>query len=182
MNLKIYIWQFAKDGLVGLLITTLGFGILWITLGSRIGLYFYQGPFIVELFRFYGLMFSFQDSFISPMPSVILIGFISMGIGGRFLENIASRWNLLKLIFTIAVSAWIIGVILFQISYIEYGFDWDVVGITAAGAGAGFLIAGLAGVIFNPTKRFFRLIIGATASTIVASTVGLWIVASQIMQ
>ena len=173
MNPKNSLWQFIKDGLVGIVVVLIPFAIL-------ATLFIFQNG--ADWFVFVTGMFFFPDPVISPMPFVILIGFISMGIGGRFLENITSRWSLLKHILIITIVAWISGVVLFQIAFIKYSMDWDILGLAAAGAGAGFLIAGLAGVIFNPTKRLFRLIIGSIASTVVAYVVGIWIFVSQTMQ
>jgi hypothetical protein len=169
MNPKNSLWQFIKDGLVGVAIGLIPIGIF-------MGIRLFNG-----FFSDVGALFFFPNPIISPMSFVFLIGFISMGIGGRFLENITSRWSWIKPILIIAVIAWTIGILLSQILFIEFDFfDWIVLGITlgitALGAGAGFIIAGLAGVIFNPTKRLFRIIIGAIASTVVSYAVVFWIV------
>ena len=178
MNSKTSLWQFATDGLVGAVAATVGFGILWVSLGSKIGLFSIQGPFITELFHFYVLMFSFQNPFISPMSSVLLIGFISMGMGGRFLESITSRWSWIKPVLIISTISWMIGIVLFAILYNL--IDSGIVAIVSVSAISGFLIASLAGMIFNPAKRFIRLIIGAVASTVVGCGVGFWIYIFQI--
>jgi len=166
MYSKNSLWQFIKDGLIGVVITLIPI-VIWIVIRK------FQVSF-EDMRGYIGFLFFGQG----PMRVVMLIGFISAGIGGRFLENITSRRSWIKPILIIAVIAWIIGVLLSQILFIEFDFfDWYVLGITleitALGAIIGFIIAGLAGVIFNPTKRLFRIIIGAIASTVVAYAVGL---------
>ncbi len=180
MNSRNSLWRFARDGLVGAVVGIIGFGILMSGFGSRVGMFYFQGSILDELFDFFVIMFSFQGAFISPMPSILLIGFISMGVGGRYLENITSRRGRIKPILIISIISWLTGIVLFPILFNDIGWDWNVVGVTSIGAAAGFLIACLAGVLFNPAKRLPGLIIGAIASTVVGSVVGFWIYFFQI--
>jgi len=177
VNPKKSLWQFVKDGLVGIAVTLILSGVLT--------------PIIIKKMYFVGdidwfdsvtdliaEMFFFPHSIISPMPFVILMGFISMGIGGRFLENITSRWSWIKPILIISIVSVLMGIVL--IPTLESEWDWKTVPFMGIVAGIGFLIASLAGVIFNPTKRLFRLIIGSIASMVVAYIVAFTIVIFQV--
>ncbi len=165
MNPKNSLWQFVKDGLIGVVVPLIPFGI-----HTAIIIFIWKGELNGNYF---GEMFFF-GGFTSPMAFVMLIGFISMGISGRFLENITSRWSWIKSILTISIFSMLIGVVLILLRV--GAWDWAIVPYVGTSAVIGFLIAGLAGVIFNPTKRIFRLIIGAVSSTVVGYAFGLIII------
>jgi len=172
VNPKKPLWKFVKDGLVGVAVTLILFGVL-----TPIIMYF-VGNLDYSVTDLVAEMFLFPHSIISPMPFVILMGFISMGIGGQFLENITSRWSWLKPILIISIVSMLMGIVL--IPTLEGEWDWKTVPFMGIVAGIGFLIASLAGVIFNPTKRLFRLIVGSIASMIIAYIVAFTIVLFQV--
>ena len=88
MNPKNSLSQFVKDGLVSLI----PFGILLVI---RIS---YAGGLGVVFF-------------------VMLIGFLSLGIGGRYLDGITTRWSWVKPLLIISGITWITDLILFQIIF-----------------------------------------------------------------
>lgn len=137
-----------------------------------------------ELWVFIGMILFFQYSYISPMPAVILIGFIGTGIGGKLLENVTTRWSWIKPALIISVVSWLIGYVYFTTlgnsapntlwKSTEANIAVAVISICVGG-----LIASIAGILFNPTKRLFRLVIGSVASIVVGYLIGFMIFAAQ---
>jgi hypothetical protein len=174
--------QFVKDGLTGVVFALIPFAVLTIVMIFQ---WWGTAEFAFLLRVFVGQFFFFQYSYISPMPAVILIGFIGTGIGGLFLENIPNRWNWIIPVLIISGVSWVIGDIYFTILIGDSAPNrlWnnatDDAMLAAIAIGAGALVAGVSGVLFNPSKRFFRILIGAVASMVVGYLIGFIVFASQ---
>jgi hypothetical protein len=183
--------QFIKDGLAGIATMISVFVLLF----SPMLLNFYGDPFDLIADLFFFPKHSESGVFVSPMPFVILTAFVSVGIGGKFLEKIGSRKGWLKPVLIISVTSFLIGSGLFTMFYVAQAiiYSWDGLSISdfvftfvnvVSGIGAvmGFIIAGLAGVIINPNKRNYRILIGSIASTLVGCCVGFGILFPQMTQ
>jgi len=188
MNAKNSLWQFVKDGLLVVLVVLIVFVIITL-LGWRmfVGYGVVSGYGVTDFLGFFSFVFlpelSGGGRFLSPMPFVILMAFIGVGIGGRFLETITFRKNWIIPVLIISVTTWLAGLAMIVMLF-GFGWGWnfimDIGGFIGTGAGIGFLIASVLGVIFNPNKRLYKIIIGAIASAISGYGVGLLIIFLQI--
>jgi len=97
MNLKSSLWRFVKDGLVGGGVTLIPFAIWTVGMISQ-----------------WGVPDDFWGSLGFQLFLVGLIGFFSLGIGGRYLDSITTRWSWIKPLLIISIIPWITGVVLFQ--------------------------------------------------------------------
>lgn len=170
--------QFVKDGFMGVA------GVLVISIATLTCLFLINRPDNIEsLFEQIGWLFFFKDSTVSPMPFVMLLGFINLGIGGRFLENIPTRWGWLKPILLISIISWVTGIGMFLIILGDaWGWDWEFIRVLSAFSGVGFFIAGLLGIIFNPAGRLYKFIIGTMAGIGAGYAFGIVLLVTQIMQ
>ncbi|MGC1376128.1 MAG: hypothetical protein WA821_07900 [Anaerolineales bacterium] len=168
MNKNHAFTQFIKDGLVGVAVVCL------IYLLIRLATFLQHTPLsggMLETIDFYF------------MPQFCLIMFISVGVNGRFIENITTRASWGRQILEMAGVSWLIGLfmaistLIIRLAFItpsltSFGFGWLFLG-GGLGGGIGMLmglvIASLAGVVFNPQKRLYRILISATVSLFVAS-------------
>lgn len=191
--------QYFKDGLIGLVATF----IIYVTL-LIVAFSFELYPFTYE--SFWGLIrisFMFPRTlsiangipnwhvFNSPMPLVILTTFLALGSSGRFLESVTSRASWIKPIIIVVVRSYLVGVALWPIFLVVIVRFWigsnDTIDDStilplfygAIGAILGLLIGCLAGFFLNPSKRLFRIAIGAVASICVAYIIGAGILLEQ---
>lgn len=134
--------------------------------------------------------------FISPMPFVLLTVFIGMMVSGLYLERSSTRGSLVKNVLIAVAVSWFIGIIGFGLFFI-FGilfsgagwFNWDTLGVLMGilasgggiGAGIGLVLGATLGVIFNPTRRFPKILIGSIASALMGYGIGFAILLPQIM-
>ena len=163
---------FFKDGLAGFAIEFI------IVLVMLAGLWFTIEPAAVDdishLLRFIEYMFwrsPWETFYFGPMTVVLLTAFVGIGIGGRLLENIKTRKGWIIPILIVSNISWFTA-----FGFIAITWSWGIFGywysldyvmmaaLVGIGACIGFVIATLSGVIFNPSRRLYRLIIGAVAS------------------
>jgi len=184
--------QFVKDGLIGVIV------VLVVVLLELLVLIIYEfsestqgGTYIWE-----DILKMFVRLFYGPMTFGLLTAFIGSGIGGRFLETIPSKGGWIVSIFKLSVFSWlvVVGLSAIYAAYLaitQFIEDPDDVGfaisifallmsffMVPSGIGAiiGLLIGSLAGVIFNPQRRLYRIVIGAISSAFVGAGFGIGIV------
>ena len=177
--------QFVKDGLLGVAVALINPVIL-------IGIFLFQSGLSPDNINIGALVVVLGIL----MLIAVLPTFIGTGIGGRLLENISSRSSWAKpMIILGAVSslAWVIlYAIFFAVVYYIFhetfmmcttggynpayanrifAFSMEsVLVVGVIGWFVGSLIGFLCGVIINPSKRQYRIIIGAVPGTLVGYT------------
>jgi len=165
--------QFVKDGLVGVALALLIFLILTSIIWSSWTL------FVGESFDYVRIMFFVSrtcngDYMLGLMPLVILTAFISVGLVGRFLEMNPSEKNWIMLVVkTLIIPLWVglglsvvYAILLGSIVYIMYFAFAGALGVVLA-----LLLGILGGVIFDPQKRLYKIIIGAISSTLIGYSI-----------
>jgi hypothetical protein len=155
MNTNTSLSQFVKGGIVGV-------------------------AFVLPMFFF---VQTERDYVLGLMVLVILTAFMGVGIGQRFLATITSRKDWIVAAAKISGVSFLVGVGLSAIywGYVQFGEPIDdflffmIASILSTGSGAiiGFILGGLAGIVFHPQSAFFRSAIGTMVSVLVAYGVGL---------
>ena len=167
--------QFIKDGLVGLIVALVILGIvitIYVSVQTPPGEVLTLTQIIKGDLRIMFAILPQGNSFVNPMPFVLLIAFVISGFSGRFVENIVSRKSWLQPMIIVSLTSWLIGggvlgllsVVTFfllhrftpeyfsgALSYIIFTGVWS--------ATAGFAIGYLIGVIFNPSRRLYKILI-----------------------
>jgi len=187
--------QFIKDGLVGVAIGMVIFTILTPSIYYDSffgGTYHGVGDYISQMFF---IQESWVGRFPAPMLFVFLAAFSGVGIGGRSLEKINSRKEWIRSIYKITSRSWVVEIGLLAIYFgVQIIIDGDLADVGFAisslafimiivmipsgiGAIVSFLVGSLAGVIFNPQKRLYKIVIGAISSVLVGYSVQLGIMA-----
>jgi hypothetical protein len=195
MNTNTPLLRFVKDGLVGVAVVLILFVIVLMMPGVWLALYRFPEFTVAHLKDFLTGMFFFMNTngidiyAPGPMTIVILTAFISVGIGGRFFETIAtSRKDWIIRILRILGVSILVGVGLSAIGWglllsgsmnkFSDGFllivETSTVSTVAGGLGAiiGLVIGVLSGILFHLQKRSSRLAAGAISSALVSYGVG----------
>ena len=178
------IGKFVKDGLVGVIVVLIVFlGWMGYWFGPEGGGYYPSG--LSHLWEFIVAYFFFPnysgDVFLSPMPFVILTAFIGVGISGRWLGNTDSRKSWIKNSLLVVVASSLAGIAVLIIPTIlihPYGYFSPIFAGALSGGVIGFVTGTLTGMVFNPKKRIYRILIGAVSSVCVAYGIGLgiWVI------
>jgi len=188
MNAKNPLRRFVNDGLVGTAVVIIIFGILVssILIGGMPTLNGATGDAptfadqMVIVLSFLFLMFPMGEFFVNPMPFIMLIAFIGSGVSGRFIDNITARRGWIKPMVIVSLTSWLAGGVLLAVLFfltliflrrISPAFDAQsfLIGfyyVTRAiliwggfGVIAGLVLGCLAGLIFNPGRRLYKIII-----------------------
>jgi len=208
MDAKNSFWQFVKDGLVGVAVVIIIFGILIIRISSM-GMPTLNGQpdnaltlsrYVVIVLSYLFLTSPMGAGFINPMPFVLLIVFIGCGLSGPFIEGITSRKGWIKPMIIINLISWLEGGILFIILFLltavlqrgtSVEFDMQsflkriydvtraVLSTSGFGAIAGLVIGCLAGLIFNPGRRLNKIIIVSVSIALVSLANGIGLILIQ---
>lgn len=176
MNTDNSLRQFVNDGLKGILVALL---FLLPILGILMLIFSFPPTSILSPAMIFLKMPYMSRPFIGPLPFVILTAFVGAGISGRFVENISSRKEWIKSMLIVSGISGLTGIgsstlILILFGYIQFFifFMGDLMLAGGIGVMIGFLMGGLAGVIFNPNKRLHRIIISAISCAITGFGMG----------
>jgi hypothetical protein len=138
--------QFILDGLLGLSTTMLLFLLDVVT---------------------WGMVTPALDVFPHLIFITIIASFLGTGLGTHLLANVSSRAGWLISLFGVSLISWLVtmgSIIVYITLYSEPRFRNDELYLlptyavsSASGAGIGFVITSLVGVIFQPTRRYAKV-------------------------
>jgi hypothetical protein len=166
MNINHFLRQFILDGLLGL-----GSLVLFVLLSNVVTL---NSPA------------SALDIFPHLLFIMTITSFLGTGFGTRLLANVSSRTSWLVSLFAVSSISWLVA----MASIIDYIAlfsepryrDYELyllptyAAASAFGAGIGFVIAGLIGLLFQPTHRYAKRFISGMITALIGYAFALFYV------